>query len=176
MLLTLLLVLTLSVPVSLRAASPSPSMGKLSAFLGQWQLTGRVFPTAFSRAGSTRATLSCGWSGNRFFLICDERRTAGVGPADSLAIYGYDVHTRAFTYYQINVGGGVPYASPLTVVGNRWIYISEFRVKKGVVRFRTTDTFNSPNRVVYSVEYSSSGGKWVTVGRGTITRVARHTR
>jgi hypothetical protein len=71
------------------------------------------------------------------------------------------------------VGGGVPYASPLTIAGNRWIYVSEFRVKNRVVRFRTTDTFESPNRVVYTVEYSSTADKWVTVGRGIISRLVK---
>lgn len=174
--LTFLLALTFLMPVTLGAANPSPRVKELSPFLGQWQLTGRVFSTAFSRAGSTRASLSCRWSKNRFFLVCDERRTSGVGPADSLAVYGYDVHNHAFTYYQINVGGGVPYASPLTIVKNRWIYVSEFRVKKGVVQFRTTDTFDSQNRVAYTVEYSTDKGKWVTVGRGTIRRVAKTAR
>lgn len=176
MCLTFLLALFLFAPAAFGAAKPSPSMAKLSAFLGQWQLAGRVFPTVFSRAGSSRATLSCRWSVNRYFLTCDERRTSGIGPADSLAVYGYDVHTKSFTYYQINVGGGVPYASPLIIVGNRWIFVSEFRVKGSLVRFRTTDTFDSPNRITYAVEYSSTAGKWVSVGHGTITRVAKADR
>ena len=54
------------------AATPDPALALLDRLAGTWDSPGTFVNSAYSKAGTARATTTCAWSDDRFLLICSK--------------------------------------------------------------------------------------------------------
>ncbi len=157
-------------PSATLAQTSSPELDKLGAFLGQWNSTGAMRDTAFSKAGNNSAQTTCSWSFNHGFLICDQLVQTPAGPENDLSAYTYDEKDHAFLFFGFSRNDRNARTPKLTIEGNLWTYLGGFDQNGKHISFRTTNTFTSPTNVTWRSEFSDDGTHWTLMGDGVESR------
>lgn len=160
--------------VLLTARRPRTNDGleALDAFRGEWDGSGEMYATPYSKAGPAGARTSCSWAPNHGFLVCDQRVHLGTKPENDLSIYTYDDSTHGYQFVGISRGHEGARTPHLAIAGHTWTYSSEFTDRAGhTVQFRTVNDVGD-SAVTYRTEYSADGGTtWTVMGKGGMHRV-----
>jgi hypothetical protein len=158
-------------PTSVETPDPRERM---DVWAGRWDDVGEVKETAYSHAAPFHKSVTCGWTGDRGFMVC-EYRDVGVPPgetADNLSIYTYDEVAKAFRNY--GIGNHRVTDTPVVVEGNVWRCVHQETTKSGAkLEFRDTYEFVSPTKRLTRIEISSDGGQhWILIANEIETRTS----
>lgn len=145
----------------------SPAWKKLAAFVGTWKSQGQLLDTPMSKRKVITATTTCRFSPKGDYLICDQLNDA---PAHQLTIYSA---SRDGNYAASTIGdaGMEAHSMKLSLAGNTWTYSSDYTANGKTTRFRTTNTFTSPDIYTFEAQYSEDGQHWTTMAQGTSRRI-----
>jgi hypothetical protein len=145
---------------------------KLGAFAGEWVASGEMKDTPYSKAKiKSHDEMSCQWTPNHGFMICDQTIHTSAGTNNELSIYTYNPQEHAFAFFGLSRNDKEARTTKLTIENNLWTYWDEEEDGGKRVRFRTTNQFTSPTKVTWRSEYSEDGSHWVLMGEGTDSRV-----
>lgn len=149
---------------------PDPALGQLDRLVGTWDAPGTFVDSAYSKAGTARATTTCAWSGDHVFLICQQQVTTQAGTDDDVALYTYDPAGKTFRFYHVSRTSTS--GSTIAVTPSEIVYSGSFADGDKQVTTRTLNVWQSPQHYTWRAEYSLDGGKsWVLMGSGSATRV-----
>jgi hypothetical protein len=171
-LITLLLMAALNALAS-AAHPPNPEneIDKLSAFVGHWTLSGELKDAATGKPTiKLSSDITCNWSTNHGFLICDQIIHLPDGTQNDFSIYTYSEKDHAYQFFGITRGNKEPRTTKLTIEGNLWTYSSSDTSGGKNVQYRTTNRFTTASKVEWRSEYSEDGTHWITTAEGTDAR------
>jgi hypothetical protein len=152
------------------AVPPDPALALLDRLAGTWDSPGTFVDSAYSKAGTARATTTCAWSDDRFFLICQQSVVMNGKPAHDVAIYTYDPAAKTYRFY--NVGVASSSGTPIGVTKDAITYSGSFTDGDKHVLTRTSNVWSSPQRYAWRSEYSLDGGtSWTLMASGIATRI-----
>jgi hypothetical protein len=142
---------------------------QLDRLIGTWQSTGTFVDSAYSKAGPASAKTTCAWSGDGFFLICQQDVVMSGTPEHNVAIYTYDAAAQKYHFY--NVGISRANSTDITVSDTAITYSQGFTDGAKHVLTRTLNVWDSPASYSWRAEYSFDGGAhWTLIGSGKTTR------
>ncbi len=171
-LVTLLLVAALNAPASaVRPPTPDNELDKLSAFVGHWTLSGELKDAATGKTTMKLSSdLTCNWSANHGFLLCDQIIHLPDGTQNDFSVYTYSEKDHAYQFFGITRGNKDARTTKLTIDGNLWTYFSSDTSGGKNVQYRTTNRFTTASKVEWHSEYSEDGTHWTTTAEGTDAR------
>jgi hypothetical protein len=106
-----------------------------------------------------------------FFLVCHvDFKSAGSGNGSGLAVIGYSIVDKAYTYREFNSWGEFE-DSRGTLDGETWTWTSDEKMGDAVMKGRFTMKFTSPAAYTFSYEMSPDGAKWTTAVDGKAAKV-----
>ncbi len=146
----------------------------LELYSGQWTSTSRMYDTAFSKAQDIAAKLTCTWTVDNEFLVCDQLITMGGNTHSQLTVYSRDHERHTYVYSTFNEPGASPNFSELEVKGRQFSYNGRAEQDGRQTLFRTTNTFSpSGDHYDFVAEFSSdNGAHWTRMLEGKATRIA----
>src|ERR1051325_10286817 len=103
------LVATLLAATVLAQPKPSPRLGDLKAFAGEWTCKGTTFTSSFGPAHPTAATIHVSWVLGSYWLramYAETKTPKNPIPAAGHVYWGYDEQTKKLTGYAVNNFGG----------------------------------------------------------------------
>jgi hypothetical protein len=171
-LLTLLLVAGCKA-LAFAAPTPTPDteLDKLSAFVGHWTLSGELKDAATGKPTiKLSSDLTCNWSANHGFLLCDQVIHLPDGTQNDLSVYTYSEKDHAFQFFGITRGNKDARTTKVTIDGNLWTYSSTDTNGAKHIEYRTTNRFTTASNVNWRSEYSEDGTHWITTAEGTDVR------
>ena len=141
---------------------------------GQWASTSHMYDTAFSKAQDISSKLTCSWTPDHEFLICDQVIRMGGATHSQLTVYSHDHEGHRYVYSTFNAPGSRPNFSTLEVAARQFIYSGSAEQNGKKTLFRTTNTFSSSgDRYDFLAEFSTDdGAHWTKMLDGTATRLA----
>lgn len=141
---------------------------------GQWTSTSHMYDTEFSKAQEISAKLTCVWTPDNEFLICDQVITMGGGTHSQLTVYSRDHENHRYVYSTFGAPGARPNFSNLEYNARQFIYNGSAEQNGKKTLFRTTNTFSSSgDRYDFVAEFSTDdGAHWTKMLEGIATRVA----
>src|SRR5262249_18781967 len=143
----------------------------LNAWVGHWKTQGESMDSAMSKAGTLSSDMTCAWSANHGYLLCDQIIDTPDGKMNSLSVYTYSENEKAFKFYGLDKDGK-PRTTNLTVKGTLWTYAGGFENNGKRTDIRTMNIFTSPDKVLWHTEFSTDGGEhWVLMNQGSNVRV-----
>lgn len=150
----------------------SHALEALSAFRGEWEGSGEMYATPYSRPGTSRVHTSCEWTANHGFLLCDQMIHGVRGASNDLSIYTYDDSSHAYEFFGLSRGSARARTPGLTIAGRTWTYASAFDDRAGAhVQIRTVNDVED-TVITYRTEYTTDGGAhWVLMGKGASHRM-----
>jgi hypothetical protein len=159
-------------PRHLWARHPADKLEKLGVFVGHWKTTGEMKETAYSHARvKSSDEMTCNWSTNHAFLICDQLIHAADGLRNDLSIYTYNDRERVYAFFGLSRNDAQARTTKLTIEDDLWTYWDEDDDAGKHIRFRTTNKFVSPTTMMWRSEYSQDGTRWILMGEGIDTRI-----
>jgi hypothetical protein len=167
----LLMIILVVISMQAFAQVQRSELGKLKAFLGHWKTEGEFKDTPYSKAHPSKSEMSCDWTPNHAFLLCDQTIHTPTGDKNDLSLYTYNEQSHVFRFFGVSQNDAEARTTKLTIEDNRWTYLDEGHDKGKHVRFRTTNKFTSPTTMSWRSEYSEDGVHWTLMGEGTDTRV-----
>ena len=114
--------------------------------------------------------LTCNWSANHGFLLCDQIIHLPDGTQNDFSVYTYSEKDHAYQFFGITRGNKEPRTTKLTIEGNLWTYSSSDTSGGKNVQYRTTNRFTTASKVEWRSEYSEDGTHWTTTAEGTDAR------
>ena len=145
-------------------ASAQVATSPLARFAGNWDLRGTQ--SAGSREDTYHIFEYCRWSNQQAFMVCEER-TVGKAISD-VTLMWHDESAHLFRFAGISIDGSAG-SGTIDIAPHRWVWNGNSR---GAQRDRTVNQWVTPDKVVYTVEASSDGGKtWKSTGHGTEERL-----
>ncbi len=151
-------------------AVPNPTgLDRLAAVLpGTWKSTGEGYKTPFTNEGKVDYTTvrDCWREGGEFKCVFVVNRRLQL-----LSIFSWDAADGVYHENQITVQGPSPVFN-IQVKDNVWTYTQDGQDKQGnVYHYRIVRTYTSATSADFLNEYSLDGKTWVTLEKGTETRV-----
>ena len=153
------------------AQSQSNELEKPARFLGLWKTEGTFKDTPYSKAHTSKSEMTCDWTPNHGFLLCDQIIHTPDRSKDDLSIYTYNQQSNAFSFFGLSPDDTEARTTKLTTEDNLWTYSDEGTEGGKHIRFRTTNKFTTPTTMNWRSEYSEDGVHWILMGDGTDTRV-----
>src|SRR5271170_4514833 len=68
----------------------APELSKMNVWVGKWASQTQVMTTPYSEAASVTSEMTCTWSPNHGFILCDHLIHGAAGVSNSLSVYTYD--------------------------------------------------------------------------------------
>jgi hypothetical protein len=166
----------IAVAITLAAFSQapgSPATGELKvldAWTGRWTTHGKLYDTAYSKAGNITITMTCGWSAYGGYMICDHLMEGPSGKHNDLSVYTYNEAEKSYKFCGFD-RTGVPRATPLTIEGSVWSYDTEEEQKGQKLHIKTINDFSKPGMVTWNTKFSVDGGAhWTLMNEGVDTK------
>jgi hypothetical protein len=174
--LTAILCMGCSVVSGVVTARPVPTeaaaIDQLGAFLGHWRTTGEMRETNYSKARKkSDDEMTCQWTPNHGFLICDQLIHKPQGVENELSIYTYDEKDHSYAFFGVGREDKEARTTKLTIQHRVWTYSDESVEGGKHVQFRTVNRFVSPKEVTWRSEYSEDGSHWILMGEGRDIRL-----
>ena len=149
-------------------AKPGPEHERLAYFVGSWKMEGEVKENPFMPAGTFKGTESCKWFEGGFALVCKSEGQGPAGPTKSLAIMGYSIEEKVYTYYVVeNSPMTMTRAARGTFQDGTFVWDDESMLGGKTVRSRYTIKQLSPTSYSIRGEIMGSDGSWTTMMEGT---------
>ncbi len=148
---------------------PAPEHKKLEMLAGSWSLEGDVKPSAMGPGGKITENEKCEWMEGGFFLVCHVEFKTASGNGSGLAVLGYSVAEKTYTYREFNSWGEFD-DSRGTIDGDTWTWTSEEKMDDSMGKGRFTMKFTTPASYTFTYEMSPDGAKWTTEVDGKATK------
>lgn len=148
----------------------SQELKVLDAWTGHWTTQGKSYDTPYSRGGAISITMTCGWSANGGFMICDHLISGPSGKHNDLSIFTYNPADKSYKFCGYD-RTGVPRATPLTIEGKVWSFDSEDEDNGKKIHVKTINDFSKPGIVTWNTKFTSDGGAhWTLMNEGVDTK------
>ncbi|PZR59648.1 MAG: hypothetical protein DLM50_00620 [Candidatus Meridianibacter frigidus] len=151
----------------LRAAAASP-LDALERFVGGWSGSGTAVKTPYSEGGSLHGTTYCRWSGDHFFVICEQTGSYNAMTDHDVTIFTYDPKKRLYHFY--NVRQADANSTKLAFSGNTFTFSDSFVDKGKTIYTRTLNTFLDAGHYLWRTEFSTDQKVWTLMNSGTVAR------
>lgn len=149
------------------AATPDPN-DRMNIWAGRWHEIVQTRETAISHASSHPARITCGWSADRGYMVC-EYLSEKVDPkesqhSDHLSIFAYDLEGKAYKHLGISKDYKTLEETPISIEGNLWHYNYELSSASGKkIYLRDSYEFVTPEKRITRIEFSLDGGRTWTL-------------
>ena len=155
------------------AASPcalgAAPLDELGRFEGTWKSQGTFVKTPYSDPGSSSASTTCTWSGDRLFMLCQQVVSMAGQRDDDLGIYTYDETADSYRFFNIHPAHVT--TTLITVYGDTITYPFSFTDKGKNVTIRTLNVWKKASFYTWRTDYTTDGGKtWTPMASGTSQR------
>lgn len=164
-----LLLFCLCAAPALADAPAASGIDRLAALLpGTWKTTGETFDSQFTKAGKVDyvADRDCWKEAAEYKCVFVVNRKLQL-----LSIFSWDAQDGLYHENQITVAGPSPVFN-IMVKGSVWTYTQDGEDKQGnVYHYRKVRDYSQPGAVSFTGEYSLDGKTWVTIEKGTETKV-----
>jgi hypothetical protein len=149
---------------------PGPELKRLQYFAGTWHSEYELKPGPMGPGGKMTAVDQSQWMPGGFFL---ETRTEGngtMGALKGLAVMGYDLEAKAYTYDAFNNFGEADHFKG-TVQGDTWTWTADGMMNGKSTKLRFTAKEVSPTMYTMKFEMAPDNN-WTTVMEGKATKKA----
>jgi hypothetical protein len=150
-------------------AKPGPEVKKLDVFAGTWSLDGTMKPGAMGPGGSMTESEKCEWMEGGFYLVCHADYKSSMGNGVGLAVMGYSVEDKVYTYREFNSFGEFD-DSKGTLDGDTWTWTSDEKMGGMTMKGRFTMKMTSATSYSFMFDMSQDGTKWTTVMDGKASK------
>lgn len=148
-----------------------PELSRMNVWVGHWQSQTRVLNTPYSDAASVTSEMTCSWSPNHGFVLCDHLMHGTDGTTNSLSVYTYDERDKVYKFYGVEKDS-YPREVPMEVKGNVWSFGTEVQNADKTVMFLTSDEFISDKSMRFRTEFSDDNGQhWKELNQGELTKI-----
>jgi hypothetical protein len=139
---------------------PGPEHKKLGVWLGTWTGEGKTEATPFSKAGTSKRTLTCSWFTGGYQVVCEGQVTGTTGKSEIRYVHGYSVAKKQYFTFGMSSTGMFDMV-PGRVDGSDWTWTWEGSPTSGgkPYQFRLV-VKTSPNGNTGRNEYSEDGKSW----------------
>ncbi|MGH8201154.1 MAG: hypothetical protein ACREVO_12475 [Steroidobacteraceae bacterium] len=167
---------TCAVPLS-QASTPSPSE-RMSIWVGRWHEVVQTKETAVSHAWSTPAHLTCAWTADKGYMVCEflsEKADPNEGRiSDHLSIFAYNSKAKAYTHLGVSKDYKTLEETPISIHGNLWHYNYQVAGASGKkVDLRDSYEFVTPEKRITRIEFSLDGGRsWTLMTESVGTKLS----
>lgn len=146
---------------------PGPEQKRLGYFVGKWTSEADIKANPFMQTGKMTSTDDCQWFDGGFSVVCHAEGKSPMGPSKAIAILGYNMEDKVYTYYELNNGPMTMASVPKgTVQGDTWTYTDQAKMGGKAVSSRYTITELSPTSYSFKWEMQGDDGSWKTVMEG----------
>jgi hypothetical protein len=148
-----------------------PELSRMNVWVGHWESQTRVLNTPYSEAANVTSEMTCSWSPNRGFLLCDHLMHGVDGTTNSLSVYTYDERDKIYKFYGVEKDS-YPREVPMQVKGNVWSFGTEVQNQDKTIMFLTSDEFISDKSMRFRTEFSDDNGQhWKELNQGELTKI-----
>lgn len=163
---------------SARSAAPHPTdpHDRINIWEGRWKETVDTKETPYSHAHSVPAHLTCSWSADHGFMVCEflsETVDPNEGrPSDHLSIFTYD--EKGNTYKHLGISKDYKtLEETATIDGNLWHYNYQLPADNGKkLDLRDSYQFVTPEKRITHIEISADGGQhWTLLSESVAVKV-----
>lgn len=165
-----------SVAALSHASTPDPNE-RMSIWVERWHEVVETKGTAISHASSGAAHITCAWSADRGYMVCEylsEKVDPNEGKrSDHLSIFAYDDKTKAYKHLGISKDYKTLEETPISIDGNLWHYNYQLSDRSGKkVDLRDSYEFVTPEKRITRIELSLDGGHtWTLMSEAVGTKV-----
>jgi len=151
-------------------AQTSDPHNRMNIWVGRWRETVELKETAYSHAATIPSQVTCGWSSNQGFMVCEYLHDT----TDALSIFRYDDKDKTYKHVGIVKDGKTREEIPVVVEGNLWRYTYQETTKSGAkLDLRDSYEFVTPEKRITRIEVSADGGQhWNLVAEEVGTKVS----
>lgn len=150
-------------------ASPSSGpLAKLAIWQGRWREVVVTRDTPYSRASSVPAHVTCSWTPDHGYMLCEYHRDQGdpreLLAADHLSIFTYDNAKEAYKHLGVSKNYNT-LEEMARIDGKVWHYTYELPTSDGkTLDLRDSYEFVNPKERITRIEVSSDHGKhWILI-------------
>jgi hypothetical protein len=163
--------------VALSHAATADPNDRMNIWVGRWHEMVEIKETAISHAASLPAHLTCAWTADRGYMVCEflsEKVDPNEGQrSDHLSIFAYDAKGKAYKHLGISKDYKTLEETPISIDRNLWHYnyqVSSASGKK--VDLRDSYEFVTPEKRITRVEFSLDGGRtWTLMTESVGTKI-----
>jgi hypothetical protein len=149
-----------------------PELSRMNVWVGHWQSQTQVLNTPYSEAASVTSEMTCTWSPNHGFVLCDHLMHGADGVTNSLSVYTYDERDKVYKFYGVEKDS-YPREVPMQVNGNVWSFGTEVQNADKTIMFLTSDEFTSDKSMHFRTEFSDDNGQhWKELNQGQLTKIS----
>ncbi len=149
----------------------SPEVSRMNVWVGRWESKTQVLNTPYSSAASVTSEMTCNWSPNHGFVLCDHLVHGPGGATNSLSVYTYDAAAKSYKFFGVDQDSS-PREVPLEVKGNVWSFGTEVQNRDKTILFLTNDEFVSSTSMRFRTEFSDDNGRnWKELNQGELVKV-----
>jgi hypothetical protein len=151
----------------------SPELSAMNIWVGHWQSQTRVLDTPYSEAATVSSEMTCTWSPDHGFVLCEHlmHHTDGA-TTNSLSVYTYDDRDKVYKFFGVEKDS-LPREVPMEVKGNVWSFGTEVQNQDKTIMFLTSDEFLSGTSMRFHTEFSDDNGQhWKELNQGELIKVS----
>lgn len=154
-------------------AKVSPEVARMNIWVGRWQSHTKIMQTPYTQAGVMSAEMTCSWSPNHGFVLCDHLLHGPTGAVtNSISLYTYDASQKVYKFFGVQKDES-PREVPMEVNGNVWTFGTEVQSQNKTILFLTNDKFVSPTSMKFHTEFSvDNGAHWQELNQGQLTKIS----
>ena len=149
---------------------PAPEVKRLEYFVGTWKAEYEIKPGPMGPGGKMSSVDQCRFMPGGFFLEIRTEGNGTIGVLKGLAVMGYDIAEKVYTYDAFNNLGEADHFKG-SLQGDTWTWNSESVVDGKPTRMRFTAREVSPT--MYTMKFEmGTGSDWTAVMEGKATKKA----
>jgi hypothetical protein len=150
----------------------APELSRMDVWVGHWQSKTQVLNTPYSQAASVSSEMTCSWSPNHGFVLCDHLMHGPDGTTNSLSVYTYDERDKVYKFFGVEKDA-YPREVPMQVKGNVWSFGTEVQNQDKTIMFLTNDEFVSDTTMRFTTEFSDDNGQsWKELNKGELNKIS----
>jgi hypothetical protein len=159
------------VALGVMAQMPAPGAEhkKLDYFIGTWTSEGELKAGPMGGGGKFSSTDKAEWMDGGYFIVLHADATMPFGSLKGLAVFGYDLAEKKYTYNEFNSMGEANKATG-TINGDEWVWTNELKMGDNAMKGRYTMKILSPTSYTFKYEVSPDGTNWSTIMDGKATK------
>ena len=149
---------------------PPPEVKRLEYFVGTWKAEYEIKPGPMGPGGKMSTVDQSRFMPGGFFLEIRTEGSGTIGVLKGLAVMGYDVAEKVYTYDAFNNLGEADHFKG-SVQGDTWTWNSEGMMDGKPTKLRFSAREVSPT--MYTMKFEmGTGSEWTTVMEGKATKKA----
>jgi hypothetical protein len=153
-----------------RAEKPrTADHARLGVFIGKWNVTGEMAPSALSPGGRFAGVHTSAWDFDGHFVVMRYRGTDNGRPVTQIDLYGWDADSKRYTYDTFNsLGQRASFTG--SVAGDTWTWSAEKTAGGTRLLIRMVQHFTADGAMTWKIETSTDGSRWTTAVTGQAKR------